>query len=450
MEPSIVGIPHPSIIDRIRSEGLVRTVFRGTGIALCIQVGGIGIGYLGQVLLARWIGADAFGSYTFIVVWAQSLSLLALLGFDIGVVRFIPEYLFHRDFAGIRGILRWSRTLALGLGILLSGVSILTGRLLPNETTRSPAFWIGALLIPLAALVELQTDIIRSKQKIGLAYAPQYVGQPLLFLGGAAAMLWSLHVLTELEALLALGGSYAAVILLQLWLVRREYPPEAAGLRYEIGKWTLVCVPLMLTTFFSILLLRMDTLMVGFLLDVKQVGIYAAAYKTAAMVSFALVATNAIVVPLIASCFARRDMQALQEAVRLSVLVGFGLAVTLAVSVVATSGFLLGAFGKEFLQARSALYLLIFGQLINVGAGPVVQLLIMTGHERETLRVLGASAGAHFLLCLVLIPLWGINGAAATSLISMTLWNVWLAILVVRRLGVHPSILTAIKHNVRA
>jgi O-antigen/teichoic acid export membrane protein len=439
-----------SFLDRWRSGGVFQTLIRGTGTALVIQIGGTGIGYLGQVLLARWIGAEQFGSYTFVVIWAQSFALLALLGFDVGVVRFIPEYIFRQDATHLRGILRWSRVLAVGMGVILAGGSILIGLVLTSVPTERTAFFIGSLLIPLAALSEIQTQIIRSKQKIALAYAPQYIVQPLIFLGSAALLLWSLKNLTGPSALLALGVSYLAGIIVQAWVVRREYIASLEQVRagYEIKKWIIVSLPLLMTTLFSILLLRMDTLMVGFLLDIREVGIYGAAYKTAAIVSFALAATNAIVAPLIASYYARRDMEGLQETVQLAALGGFGLALFLGVMVIGTSGFLLGAFGEEFLQARSTLGILILGQLINVGAGPVMLLLTLTGHERETLHVQGWSAGVNVLLCLILIPLCGITGAAVTSVISISLWNFWLGYLVVKRLGIHPSILFALRRYV--
>jgi O-antigen/teichoic acid export membrane protein len=438
-------IRRQSLLERWHSGGLFHTLIRGTGSALIIQMGGTGIGYVGQVLLARWIGAEAFGSYTFIVIWAQSFALLALMGFDVGVLRFIPEYFFDRDMAHLRGILRWSRLLSVGMGVVLAGASILIGLALAPVPAERLAFLIGSLLIPVAALSEIQTQIIRSKQKIALAYTPQYIVQPLIFLTGAALLIGTLGALTASSALLVLGVSYLAAIVVQAWVVRREYlaSMNRVSVGYEIPKWISVSLPLLMTNLFSILLLRMDTLMVGFLLDIRQVGIYGAAYKTAAIVSFSLAATNAIVAPLIASYYARRDMQGLQETVRLAAIGGFAMALGLGGLVLGTSGLLLGAFGEEFLQARSTLGILIIGQLVNVGAGPVVLLLTLTGHERETMHVQGWCAGVNLLLCLLLIPAWGITGAALTSVISMSLWNFWLGYLVVKRLGIHPSILFA-------
>src|SRR5690606_14902262 len=82
-----------------------------------------------------------------------------------------------------------------------------------------------------------------------------------------------------------------------------------------------------------------------------------------------------------------------------------------------------------------ALLILVFGQLINAGMGCVVVLLNMTGHERDTLNGVAVAAVANLLLNFLLIPRFGINGAAASTAVSLALWNILLARTVAKRLG---------------
>ena len=105
---------------------------------------------------------------------------------------------------------------------------------------------------------------------------------------------------------------------------------------------------------------------------------------------------------------------------------------------------ILGLFGAEFVAARWSMTVLILGQLVNVGSGSVGYLMGMTGHHRQSAFVLGCSAVLNIILNAILIPIFGIMGAAIATALTMALWNIWLHQLVVKYLGVKPSIVSAI------
>ena len=73
--------------------------------------------------------------------------------------------------------------------------------------------------------------------------------------------------------------------------------------------------------------------------------------------------------------------------------------------------------------------------------GSVGVLLLMTGHEREAGIGMGVAVLLNSALNLLLIPAWGINGAAVASGLSIVCWNLILLVLVRKRLAIHPTIL---------
>ena len=64
----------------------------------------------------------------------------------------------------------------------------------------------------------------------------------------------------------------------------------------------------------------------------------------------------------------------------------------------------------------------------------------MTGHHGVTARVLTTSAILAVVFGLVSTPIWGSVGTAVAFSAAMMLSNAWLTILVVRRLGIYPSL----------
>jgi O-antigen/teichoic acid export membrane protein len=432
---------------RFRSTDVFGILVRGAGIALLIQIAGNGIGYAVQILLARWLGASSYGVFTYLITWAQVFSIVAILGLDLGVVRFVPEYLVQQDWNRLRGILRWSRQTVLAAGIILAGTSGVILFLLRPIQSAAVTLVLGSLLIPLFAVSEIQTEIIRSTKRIAWAYTPPILLQPILLLGMAFVFLRIFGVLTDYDAVAAFLISLCLVTIFQAGVVRRIFSgwTRNVAAAYNSKEWLRVSLPILMNAVFSIILLKVDTLMVGYFLGSEEVGIYGAAVKTAMMVGITLQAANTIVAPMIASYYARRDMAGLQEVVSLATLGSFGASLVIGLGVVLFSGPILGAFGAEFVRARMPMLLLILGQLVNVGSGSVGMLMVLTGHERQSMVILGLCALIISGLCLAVIPVFGIIGAAVVSMLGISLWNIWIYRLVVQYLGIRPSVFFAVK-----
>jgi O-antigen/teichoic acid export membrane protein len=436
-----------AIRNRIGSRDLLEILVRGASIALLIQIAGNGVGYGAQILLARWLGVAQYGNYTYLVTWAQVFTIGALLGLDFGMVRFIPEYSILKDRERLRGILIWSRGLVFAAGAVLAAVSTVVLLSVHPVQTSSFTIVLGSLLIPLIALSEVQTQIIRGAKRIGWAYAPPILFHPLLVLGAAVCFLRGWGGLTDFDSIAATCVSLCIIVVVQGIVIQRLFSGSVRTARaaYDGRRWLAISMPLLANSVLSVVLLRVDTLMVGFFLGSEEVGIYGASVKTATIVGIALLAANTIVGPMIASAYARKDMTGLQNLVSLATLGSFIASLVIGTGVVLFNSPLLQAFGGEFLRARLPLFILILGQLVNVGSGSVGLLLVLTGHERQSLFVLGWCTLATCAACILVIPSHGIVGAAAVSMLGVSLWNVWSYRMVVKYLGIRPSIFFAVK-----
>ncbi len=112
--------------------------------------------------------------------------------------------------------------------------------------------------------------------------------------------------------------------------------------------------------------------------------------------------------------------------------------------------FLLSLFGDDFRSGYLTMLVVLTGLVLRSATLPVEYLLNMTGHHRDTMRVYAFSAVANIILNLLLIPSFGIIGAAVGSYAAMLGGNIFLYRLVKKRLGLHAFVfrLTAIPKNV--
>lgn len=436
-----------------RTTDLLQVLRRGAGVALTVQILGVALGYSAQVLLARWMGAAEYGVYEYVVTWALFLAFAAGLGMPGAVLRFLPQYVAQQDWARLKGMV-WASfwgTVGVSLAIALVGTGLLWGLGMGWTAPLMLAVW----LTPLQALQRIQLEMARGMRQIALAYGPSLIGLPLLlmlsgglmcqrqqWLMGAAPRQWLTGEMAIALTMLVLG----LLLSVQLWLFWRGFGGKlrAVVAEYRLRSWLAVALPFLLIDGSFVVLRQTDTLMIGMMVGTSSVGVYAAALKTSAWVNFILLAVNAIAAPMFAALYAEGDRVNLQRLASVVARWMFPLALLVSLGLVVFADPILGLFGAEFGVAKPAMLWLIGGQLVNVAAGSVGYLLTMTGHQNQCAIAMGCSAGLNLGLNLVLIPRFGVLGAAIATAICMSVWNLWLHALVVKHLGIRPSIWGAV------
>ncbi len=183
-----------------------------------------------------------------------------------------------------------------------------------------------------------------------------------------------------------------------------------------------------------------DLVMLGLFMESGDVGVYRVAAQAATVVAFGLNAMNMVVAPRFARLYAGGHAAQLQWTVT------FSARIILLLTLPVAAGLALFAdpvirlvFGTGYTAGSTALAILAAGQLANALFGSVAFLLNMTGHERDTARGLAAAVALNIVLNLLLIPVFGLEGAAVATSVTLVLWNLLLWRAVRRRLGIDST-----------
>ena len=453
---SIASVPTPSEphasnedvvlvapIEQRHIPGPLRLV-RRAGLVLVVQVTGAGLAFGLQILLARLLGVSNYGVYAYVLVWATFASLIAGLGFPAASIRFLPVYRVRQDWARLHGFLRATSRLTFTTGFVMAlcGIGVALALYSAGELKSPAVVVLGALIIPALAGSMLYAEFSRASEQVKAAYIPPLLIRPSLIGIGAAGLFVVRGSLSESGALGATVVAGYTILVVQYVLTRHLFagPKTEHKPVMERREWFAVGMPLLAAGAFTTTLMQVDIVVVGAFRGPRDAGIYAAASKTAALVAFILLAVNAAAAPQFASLWALGRIDDLQRLLTRLASVIFWPSLAISVGIAALSGPLLSLFGPEFINARSALFVLLIGQLINATAGSVGYLLNVTGHHRDAARALGWSALACIPLTVAGVWAFGVIGAALASMLGFTLWNGWLYWLVVRKLGVHASI----------
>lgn len=427
------------LLYQLKQKRVISSLAWGTSITFVIQVSGTVLKYFSQLLLARWMGTNAFGEYSYAFTWGTLLSVIAGFGFTIGVLKFLPVFLGAQDWPAIRGFIQRIRQIVAITGVALTISGILAVILLFDiSKTEKQTLLLGLLLIPFLAMVMLQTEMIRAMQNVVVAYLPPMLLQPTLLTGSSFLLMIIIGGLSSTQSMVITILVIMIICVVQGVGINYLLPKEVktAKPRFDTSNWVRVAFPLFLVSVASIVLNQADVIMVGLLLGTTEAGVYFAVTKTATLVSFILVAVNALTAPKIAEFHSLGKHDSLQNLVSTATKWMFWPSSVITVFIVLMGKYILKLFGADFVEGYWSLVILAFGQLINSSVGPVGNLMNLTGFQNESARVFIVSAIISIILNLVCIGRWGLLGAAFATSTTTILWNVWLSILVRARLKI--------------
>ncbi|MEP3431389.1 MAG: polysaccharide biosynthesis C-terminal domain-containing protein [Roseibium sp.] len=410
-----------------------------------IRIGGAGLAYLSQIVLARVLGAHDYGIYSVAWMVVIILGAMACGGFSSSVNRFIPEYRQKTDFDGLRGFLRTSRQAAFVTGCLMAIVAMLVVVALRSviDVAYIQPLLIALLALPFFAVSMVQDGIARSYDWPSLAILPTYIWRPLAIL----VFLISLAVAgTSLNASITAFVAVIVTLLIAVYqfghLRQRLKPlvPQGAR-RVDLKTWVLISLPMLMVDGFLQLITSADVIMVSFFEDPDQVAVYFAASKTLALVHFVYFAVRAASAHRFSSYIHSDDHEGLERYVRQATLWTFWPSLAAGAGLLLIAPVLLYLFGPEFVAGYPLIALLMIGVLARASIGPADALLTMTGNQKICAVIYGITFALNVIFNLILIPRLGLSGAAIATSCAILFEAAALAIVAKRKLNITTFVL---------
>ena len=185
-------------------------------------------------------------------------------------------------------------------------------------------------------------------------------------------------------------------------------------------------LPLAPISIISFLMIFTDTIMVGWYLPNEQVAEYSVASKISYIVLFFLQAMEAVIYPRLLNMF-KHDQQHLRSFFWQSTALVVGVVLSITLVMYLLSDWILIAFGKEYIFAKQVLGLLLLAQLLRASSITFSFMFIIRDQVKFLNYILVAAFFTNIIANMILINLYGIEGAATATLLA----NAVLVLLVV-------------------
>lgn len=436
-----------NLIDKLRAMSKSNFVRGGAG-TIVIRLSDVGSNLLLAIVLARFLGANEYGIYAFVYASVTLAAIPVQFGLPSLVVRETAKFASLGLWGSIRGLWRWSNQIIFLTSAVLLGVGAVVIFVAYGDASHAKllTFIWGGLLIPLIGFESLRGSSLRGLGKVVQGLLPDRVIRPslLIVIASIAYLVFGVKLRSYTAMALhvvAAGMAFAVgVYLLRRDNIYRKVREHVA--EFTAKKWIWSAVPLGLVAAVTQINTKIDIVMLGMYVDPTQVGIYRVASVGATAVGLGYNALGIVSMPYFSRLHNQNRTGELQRLATNVARAGVVLATPVLLGFLFFGKEILSLlFGNKYAGAYEVLAVLSVVQFINLSYGKLGTLLNMCGHEKETLVIMCISAVANVAMNALLIPSYGMMGAALSTGMSYIIWKSMLWYTVRKKLSMDGSAL---------
>ena len=405
----------------------VAKVARGAGISTAGQGVGRVLAFATQVVLARLLGKDLYGFFTLGVAVVNGVHIISRFGMENGVVRYVAHYREEGDDARVRGTIIQVLLVTLGISLALSAVMFFGAGFIVDRLPKDAPFMVTVLrafafVLPFFVFMSMTAWATQGFKTVTYAAYVQQLIRPGLFLvfAGVCYVIGA----STVGVIAAYGVAMFLAGLAGLYYLRKLFPPlfdRGTPAVFETRALFGVSVPMSIAQGAQYLNNWSAILILGAFAAGGPAGVFNAAARTATFLTIVRFAFSGIFSPIISGLHARQDteeMGRLYKDVSRWIFTG---AFVLFLVIVVFASQIMSIFGQGFGEGATALIIVAVAQLYSSSVGPAPRMLAMTENQNLTMIATAVAAVTGVVVSLILIPQFGLLGAAigmATAIIT--------------------------------
>lgn len=410
-----------------------RSQIRGSSLLLGGRIFSVFAKMGAQVMVVRYLSTSDYGTWAYALAAVAFLGAFAHLSLDRAVGRFAAIYHQQKQYDLFLGVIALVLITVCVTGtIFVAAINVfpdLFGRLTGGDPRTLGLLLIMIFLVPLEALDTLLIALFATFSRPRAIFVRRYIVTPVVQVG-LVLLLIGLGADLRFLAYGYVGGAVFGV-LISLWLLVRIFREQdlmrhvrPSNIRVPARELLSFSMPLMTSDWINVLTLSSGALILGYLFTAEDVGLLRVVVPVALLNQIVMQSFHLLFVPLASRLFADRDIAAVEALYwRTSLWIAVLTFPLFAVMFGAARPLTVLMFGERYEAAGAVLAVLAIGQYVQAALGFNGTTIKVLGRVRLLVGINLAAAVVNIALAVILIPAFGVMGAAVTMTATLIIHN---------------------------
>ena len=430
------------IMSEIVNESLKKAA-KGTAIAFFGMLIYMFLEFITRVIIARNATQSEYGIFSIGFILLNFFVIISCLGLQAGAIRSIAYYSGKGDNNKVKGVISSSIQLSFIASLFCFSLFFFSSDFLTElfhfQQSASSVLKTFALAVPFFVSIEILASIFLGFDRVHEKVYFRDVLVNVLKVLFIVSVIFLGYTFLEIIYAYILSIVIASIAFIIYAIKKLSRIMSAAGTDSVRKELLIFSLPLLVTSVLSIVILQMDTLMLGYFKTPDIVGLYNAAHPISQLITVFLLSLVFVYVPIASQLYSKNLMGEIRR--NYAILTKWIFSATLPFFLLIflfPHAVLNVFFGSAYVQASVALRILALGMFIHVFLGPNAATLVVIG--RTKLNMMDDLIGAvmNVVLNIFLIPTLGITGAAIASALSLATLNVLKSAQIFRIHRIHP------------
>lgn len=382
--------------------------------------------YLYSALLARWVGPEYLGIYSMANAIMLISEVLSKMGMETGVMRFVSRLDPEKDNDKISEIIASAIKMCALFSlffmiVLISCSSYIVSNILSEKSLMVSVLIVFAISIPFNASTLVAAAATQGYKKLKYKSIVTQFINPTILLVSMIICYWFFSAESALMFPMLITGIVGCIAMFQplkyLSGIRRQQIIKTK-FNYDLLKFS---YPFMFVIILQTFMHWMDILMLGYFTNASTVGLYHPAARTAGLLQALLMSFISIYAPMISQFHSEKNILKMNQTYKMVSRWLLVFSIPISIMFILFPENILSLFGKEYISSSNVLIILTIATLLQAIFGAASPTLGMSGFTRLILINTSIAFILNLGLNYTLIPLYGINGAAYATLITLTI-----------------------------
>lgn len=405
-------------------------ILTGSVYVLLARVSTAVIGMITIIIIARYYGAEITGILAMVDSFLFLTTIFTVMGINTSILRLIPEHIVKFSPTSAFNVYRKSQCFVIVVSVICGGIFFSTSGLIADFFFSKPHlskfFSWAAFFVVFFSIMTLNIQAVRGLKLIRTFAFIQLLPSisKLLIL-----LFLTVFFFDPYNPIYALLASYGIVALISATIMQIEFKKRIApnDIISDMPLKDIISIsfPMVMTATMSFFTGQIGVFFLGIFRSETEVGYFSIAVKLATLTTFVLNAINSMAAPKFSELFHNGNMEELFYMAKKSTKLIFWTTTPVLISLIIFGKLILKfLFGPEFITAYSSMVFLVIGQFVNSLSGSTSYFMNMTGNHKEFRNIVMGAAAINVGISLILIPSFGIIGAACAGMICIIFWNI--------------------------